>query len=161
MQGYFLWNAISSLAVRQHGKAFFSFEDQFIDQLNILSSKNIAMTDLLEISKRIKKVSGVKRNKEVAELIGISASNFSSQWKKNSDTLFRNFMEWGLKNGINLNWLATGYGFPYLEDKNQNGSKEEILKATINFLQSAIEKDNIEIKLELNKKNWEDLEKFE
>ena len=115
------------------------------------------MTNLLEIAKRIKAITGLKRDKQIAGLIGITASDYSRRKNQKSDTLMKFFVDWGEKNNINLNWLILGYGTPYLEDtKNEQNNQDAMLQATVNFINKAIMSDKFEVKLELKRKIWED-----
>lgn len=50
---------------------------------------------------------------------------------------------------IDLNWLITGEGSPYLIDSND----DNFLETSIKFIKHAIEQDEIEFKIELIKKD--------
>lgn len=111
------------------------------------------MVNFNKIIERISVISGKIKDKEIAEIIGLSAPDFSKRKKKGTDSLIRHFLEWGIKNNINLNWLFLGYGSPYLDTaKNTKAKREEMLKSTLNFLENALSSDEFEIKIEMIKK---------
>jgi len=59
-----------------------------------------------EIIERLKQYTGLKANKDVAELFGISAPDFSR--RKKQGTLLPLIVEWGINNNVNLDWLLAG-----------------------------------------------------
>lgn len=58
------------------------------------------------IIKRVMQLRGLKKEKEVAELVGTKHPNFSN--RKNRGTVVPLIIKWAADNGIDLNWLVTG-----------------------------------------------------
>jgi len=60
------------------------------------------------ITERAKVAAKVKKDSELAEIIGISAPDFSNRKKRGThETLI---IEWAARSGYNVNWLLTGDG---------------------------------------------------
>lgn len=57
---------------------------------------------------RIKQAKGIKKDKEIAPLLGLSPQDFSNRKKR--DTLRAPIVEWAAKEGISVSWLLTGQG---------------------------------------------------
>jgi len=66
------------------------------------------MIDILEIINRIKRLKSVKKDYQVAEIIGISKENFNNKKKRN--TLVPDIVNWATNECLDLNWLLTGQG---------------------------------------------------
>jgi hypothetical protein len=76
------------------------------------------MNDLVNISeiiKRIKEIEGLRYNKDVAALWGLSNNDFSN--RKRRGTLLVLLVTYGIEKGLSLNWLLTG---KYFETHNGN-----------------------------------------
>lgn len=97
--------------------------------------------DIPQVIERVKVLKNLKNDKDIAALIGISANDFSNRKKRG--TLLAPFVEWGLNENVDLNWLLTG-------DENFNQSAEtqspegpveidllsEVIKGVEDFLKS-------------------------
>jgi len=66
------------------------------------------MVDFSEIIKRIINIEDLSNEKDVAELFGFSAQNFSK--RKKSGSLLPLFISWGVSKKVDLHWLLTGEG---------------------------------------------------
>ncbi|MGD9368709.1 MAG: helix-turn-helix domain-containing protein [Desulfobacteraceae bacterium] len=119
------------------------------------------MINFEAIVDRIKDSSGASTEKEVAELFGISAPDFSRSKKKG--TLLPLIVGWAMERDISLDWLIAGKDTqtsPMLADSvNLKGSATFGKKLTLNndlltTIISAIEKelDSRELTLEAEKK---------
>lgn len=64
------------------------------------------MIDISKIINRIKAFKALKKDKQVAVIIGLSEQNFNNKKKRN--TLIPDIVEWAINNGVDLNWLITG-----------------------------------------------------
>jgi hypothetical protein len=72
--------------------------------------------DTDEIINRVSNLKKLRKKQDVARLIDLSPSDYSNRYGRG--TLLPVILMWGIKDGINLNWLITGEGQPQL-------SKEE------------------------------------
>ena len=73
------------------------------------------MSESLDLSKIlliIKKSRNLTLNKEIAELLNLSEQDFSNRKKRG--TLIEPIVKWGVNENVNLNWLLTGKGEPYV-----------------------------------------------
>ena len=99
--------------------------------------------------KKIRKEKGLSQ-KAFAEILNTSSGYISEVEQGKIIPGGKFFISLKQVININLNWLVTGEGAPYLSDDDINiKSKEEILKATINFLKQVIVQDNIKINLDI------------
>jgi len=57
---------------------------------------------------RAKEAAGVKKDNELASLLGLSSQAFNN--RKRRGTLFPLIAEWAAKEGINVTWILTGEG---------------------------------------------------
>jgi len=64
------------------------------------------MINFDDVLERFKKHSGVKNDKDLAALLGISAPDFSNRKKRG--TLLPLILEWGINEGVNLQFLIYG-----------------------------------------------------
>lgn len=78
------------------------------------------MVDFSKIIKCIMDIENLSNEKDVAELFGFSAQNFSK--RKKSGSLLPLIISWGISKRVNLNWLLTGEGDLYI-NKVKNGDK--------------------------------------
>jgi len=62
--------------------------------------------DTNEIVERAKKAANVSKNKQFADLLGISENNFSNM--KISGTIVNHLLKWAIQEKINLSWLFYG-----------------------------------------------------
>ncbi len=76
------------------------------------------MMDIEKIIARVKKFKSLKRDSDVADLLGDSPTNFSN--KKKRETLIASFINWGINENVNLHWLLTG------EENQSKSSKAEM-----------------------------------
>jgi len=60
------------------------------------------------VLERLKKATGLRKEKDIARLLGISAQDFSN--RKRRETLWPLLSEWARKEGISLDWLLSGAG---------------------------------------------------
>lgn len=84
------------------------------------------MSDLLEIIDKMKKISNVKSDKEVAKLLKTKADTLS-QWKTRNKIPFKELLEYSNIQNISLNWLLTGKGEMYLTDKTHKNINSNII----------------------------------
>jgi hypothetical protein len=77
------------------------------------------MVNFNEVVDRAKKHLNLKANKEFAEILGLSAPDFSK--RKNSGTLLPLIIDWAIAENVNIDWLLTGKGSP-LNDCLNTGS---------------------------------------
>ena len=63
---------------------------------------------------RLKEISGLKKDKEIARLLGISAPDFSNRKRRRS--LSAVATEWALENGHDVAWLIYGQKGPTVVD---------------------------------------------
>lgn len=86
-----------------------------------MSSKKITYSDnnvmIDEVLNRLKQLRGVLKQKEVAALLGISSPDLANRTKRN--TLLPLILMCGIREKINLNWLLSGDGEPYIKDTYQ------------------------------------------
>ena len=66
------------------------------------------MVNLFKIIDRIKKIKGIKADKELALFLNLSAPDFSK--RKKSGTMLPLLINWGIAEKVNLHWLLTGQG---------------------------------------------------
>ena len=66
--------------------------------------------DIDKIIERIKSYANINTDLELAELFKHSKTNFSN--KKRRGTLINLFINWGINENVDLNWLLTGRGDP-------------------------------------------------
>jgi hypothetical protein len=64
------------------------------------------MADIEKIIMRIKQYAGVKNDKDLAALLGLSSSNFTR--RKQRGSLMPVIIEWGIDQGLDLDWLLKG-----------------------------------------------------
>lgn len=64
------------------------------------------MVNLDGIVKRLLEIKGLSQGKEAANLLGISAADFSNRKKRG--TLLPLLIEWGLKEKVDMHWFITG-----------------------------------------------------
>jgi phage repressor protein C with HTH and peptisase S24 domain len=76
------------------------------------------MVNLDDIIGRLKRVSGIPQNKELADILGISSSDFSNRKKRG--TLLPMIIDWAIHENVNLHWLVTGE-----EPEGKEGLKKE------------------------------------
>ena len=62
------------------------------------------MLDILTIIQDIKDIKGLKTDKQVAELIGISPTNFNNR-KNSQDSLITPIVKWAINENYSLDWL--------------------------------------------------------
>jgi len=70
-----------------------------------LSVENIEIDTILT---RFKFATGLKNDRDIADLIGISPQNFNNRKKRG--TLLSPILEWAAKEKINTSWILTGEG---------------------------------------------------
>ena len=66
------------------------------------------MVNFNEIIGRIKSFLGISLNKELAVIMGLSASDFSK--RKKTGAILPLIIDWGIAQKVDLNWLIKGYG---------------------------------------------------
>lgn len=94
---------------------------------------------------RLKELTGKTEDKEIAELLGMKKSNFSS--RKQRDSLVGPIAEWAIINNIDLNYLLKG--------TKDNSVKYEFLKKIerwMNFLSEKDDRAGIWFEFEFEKK---------
>jgi len=64
------------------------------------------------IISRIKEITHLKHDKQIAELINLSPTDFNN--RKKIGTLLPLLIDWGIHEKVNLHWLLTGEGDPYV-----------------------------------------------
>jgi len=74
-----------------------------------LTTENEHLVDIDDIISRVRSYLKIKSDRQVAEVLGISKENFSNRKRRGS--LMPLFIEWGIKEGVNLQWLITGETF--------------------------------------------------
>lgn len=80
--------------------------------------------DLLVVG-RIRQIAGLKNEKQVAELLGLSPTDFSNRKKRG--TLLPLVVDWAIHEKVDLNWLLTGEGEPYRKGgRGEEGEPEEV-----------------------------------
>lgn len=82
------------------------------------------MIDLNEIIERVKISQKLSLNKEVAEMLGLSAADFSLRKKRG--TLLTIIIEWGVNQNVNLDWLITGNKVAEHKKASNDNSSEPI-----------------------------------
>lgn len=78
------------------------------------------MVNLFEIVDRVKKLKGFSSDKDFANILDISAPDFSK--RKKSGTLLPLLIDWGIAEIVNFDWLLRGEGAPYIKE----GPEEEV-----------------------------------
>lgn len=115
------------------------------------------MIDFNKIIERIKNIKQLNHNKDVADLFSISPSDFSLRKKRG--TLLPLIIEWAIDQCVNTDWLITGKGDFFSNDKAvsspdvisyENQTEAKLMKLVKTF-------ENKELALELT----EDLKLFE
>ena len=64
------------------------------------------MINIEEVISRLKLQAGVSNNKEVADLLGLSAADFSN--RKTRGTLLPLIIDWAINENVNIDWLLKG-----------------------------------------------------
>ena len=113
---------------------------------DMMSTKIYKKIDFYKTLERIRTISNLSKDKDIAELLGISAQNFGNLKKLKSEKLALHFLNWGLNNGINLNWLFLGDGFPYLEQE------LDLNEPFIEIVNQILTRDDVEIDLKINRR---------
>ena len=62
--------------------------------------------DLSRTIERLKKYTKVRKDKDLAAILGLSPANFNN--RKKIGTLLAPITEWAISDGVDLNWLLTG-----------------------------------------------------
>lgn len=57
---------------------------------------------------RMKTLVGAKNDKDIADILGLSTTNFSGRKKRNS--LTAELTDWAIDKGVDLNWFLRGEG---------------------------------------------------
>lgn len=76
-----------------------------------MSSKKFQKVNLDEILSRVRLQTGLRTSKNLAQLFGLSPSNFSNRKKR--ATLLPVIVEWAINEDVNLQWLLTGGDEPF------------------------------------------------
>ena len=96
--------------------------------------------DIDDIIKRLSSYKKIKKKQDIAKLIGLSPSDYSNRYGRG--TLLPVILMWGIKDGINLNWLLTGKGEPEISETTQINTKA--LSQIISGVEKALK--NLKIK---------------
>lgn len=101
------------------------------------------MINLEEIISFVKTVEGLSKDKEVANLFGLSSPDFSK--RKKTGTLLKLVLEWGIAKKVNLHRLLTGEDKPEGKEEwviadeypDEDPEAAELLTLTAEILKSA------------------------
>ncbi len=92
------------------------------------------MVKLLKIIERIKNLKGFSTKKQVASELGLSAQDLSKREKSGASSLLAIITDWGVNQKVNLNWLLTGEGSPYIKGEEENNGPEADADPEVNEL---------------------------
>lgn len=95
-----------------------------------------------KIIERLKLELKIDNDTKLANYLGINQSTLATWKKNNSFDVYRVFNK--LQN-ININWLLTGEGEPYIENKEKLKQRVNELEQTIKNIDIGISKDNKEV----------------
>lgn len=73
------------------------------------------MINFDDVIARIKESMNYSANLQVAELFGLSAADFSK--RKKTGTILPIVVEWAINKKVNIDWLLTGKGTPYIKEE--------------------------------------------
>ena len=75
------------------------------------------MIEIEHVIKRVKRLKCLKRQEDVATLVGIKHPDFCN--RKSRGTLFKLFIEWAFHENVNLDWLFYERGQPYTKKEGE------------------------------------------
>ncbi len=104
------------------------------------------MIDIEKTIERVKQLKHLKRQEDVANLVKLSPSNFST--RKGRGTLFEPFIEWAFHENVNLDWLFYGEGKAH--SYNTSFKTNEFLQKTEYILQADHPKITLALKQNIN-----------
>ena len=99
------------------------------------------MINFFKIISRVKKITGFLTEKQLSFALGLSPPDFSKRKKKGSGSLLVIITEWGIVQKVNLNWLITGKGSPYIIGENGNLDVDPEVNELLNMTKAVIKSD--------------------
>ncbi len=97
---------------------------------DLMSRGNIIMRDFKELEARIKEIFNVKKNTEIAELLGVSSSVYGN-WKARNTIPYDEIISLCEKNNIDMRYIITG---TYSEEQKKEKNYKKELMETIEKL---------------------------